>query len=137
MEADIQRKVKATLIVCPATLVQQWIEEIEKHTTNVTTGKKTFPKVIHYKASSNLSAEVLQDLDIAVTSYHEIMKTFPFPNKKNRDEIAADGYQKWWERVKNEIGVVHQVNWYRVVLDEAHNIKNNTVSSSLLPVWMC
>ena len=124
MEADVQRKVKATLIVCPATLVQQWIEEIEKHA-----GKKTFPKVIRYKAAAGLTREVLQDLDIVVTSYHEIMKTFPFPNKADREEITANGYDKWWERVRDTIGVVHQVNWYRVVLDEAHNIKNNTVSS--------
>jgi len=77
-----------------------------------------------------MTREVLQDIDIVVTSYHEVMRTFPYPTKEDRDEIEADGYEKWWHRVKQTIGVVHQVNWYRVVLDEAQSIKNNTVSTS-------
>lgn len=119
---DIDKRVKATLIVCPATLVQQWINEIALHVEN-----GVFRKVISYKSMAKLPIEVVQDMDVVVTSYHEVMKSFPFPNRDDREEIAEIGYERWWQSVLNRLGVLHQIEWFRVVLDEAHLIKNNNV----------
>lgn len=126
LPADINRRVKATLIVVPATVIDQWIDEIRFHAH-----EKTFPKVLHYKASSHIPATILEDLDVVVTSYHEVMKQFPFPDRKERERIVHIGYQRWWKEALEGLGVLHQVSWYRVVLDEAHAIKNNSARTSL------
>ncbi|PVH71787.1 hypothetical protein DL98DRAFT_613085 [Cadophora sp. DSE1049] len=123
---DNRRKVKATLIVGPATIVKQWIEEIEVHVN-----KEVFPKILHYKTSSEMPLAILEDTDIVVTSYNEVMKQFPFPDKEGRLEIARNGYPAWRKGAVENMGLLHQVNWYRVVLDEAQAIKNNSARTSL------
>jgi SNF2 family DNA or RNA helicase len=123
---DIKRRVKATLIVVPATVIDQWLDEIKIHAK-----KETFPKVMRYAKSAHIPLEVLEDLDIVVTSYQEVMKQFPFPDKEDRERIASIGYKNWWKDAERELGPLHQVNWYRVVLDEAQYIKNNTARTSL------
>jgi SNF2 family DNA or RNA helicase len=114
------------LIVVPAGVIDQWLDEIRHHTHN-----HVFPKIIHYKGSSKIPVEVLQDLDIVVTSYNEIMKQFPFPSKEDRHWIQEHGYDKWWATAKEGLGDLHKVVWFRVVLDEAQAIKNNAARTSL------
>lgn len=123
---DIKRKVKATLIVVPATVIDQWLDEIRVHAK-----RETFPKIMRYATVAHIPIEVLEDLDIVVASYQEVMKQFPFPDKEDRDRIARIGYKNWWKDAELKLGPLHQVNWYRVVLDEAQNIKNNTARTSL------
>ncbi|CZS91311.1 related to protein RIS1 [Rhynchosporium graminicola] len=125
-DEDRKRKVKATLIIGPATICSQWIDEIATHVD-----PKVFPKIILYKTSSNLSPGVLEDADIVVASYHTVCSQFPFPNKEGKLEIARDGYQSWHKKAVANMGVLHRVNWYRVVLDEAQSIKNNASRTSL------
>jgi SNF2 family DNA or RNA helicase len=126
---DIKRKVKATLIVVPATVIDQWLDEIRVHAKH-----DTFPKVMRYKSSAGIPVEVLEDLDIVITSYSEVMKQFPFPDKEDREKITrigSPGYKNWWKGAMHELGSLHLVNWYRVVLDEAQAIKNNSARTSL------
>ncbi|KAL2066010.1 hypothetical protein VTL71DRAFT_2081 [Oculimacula yallundae] len=125
-DGDLRRGVKAQLIVGPATICSQWIDEIRVHVQ-----EKIFPKIIYYKAASDLSVAVLEDADIVVASYNTVCRQFPFPDKEGKMEIARDGYQSWSDKAVENMGVLHLVNWYRVVLDEAHNIKNNSSRTSL------
>lgn len=125
-EPDRNRGVKATLIVVPSSVIEQWLDEIRNH-AEVT----CFPKVMRYKASSKIPVEVMRDLDIVVCSYQEVMRQFPFPNQKDRDMIANIGYKKWWKKASKSMGELFGVYWYRVVLDEAHAIKNNCARTSL------
>lgn len=123
---DLQRGTKATLIVVPAGVIDQWLDEIRHHTHN-----HVFPKIIHYKQSGKIPRNILEDLDIVVTSYNEVMKQFPYPDAKARVLIQQMGYQKWWSMAMNEMGDLHHIPWYRVVLDEAQAIKNNSARTSL------
>ncbi|TGO68172.1 hypothetical protein BOTNAR_0029g00400 [Botryotinia narcissicola] len=125
-EEDRKRGVTATLIVVPSSVISQWLEEIRNHVH-----EKAFPKVMQYKASMNIPENVLKDLDIVVTSYTEVMKQFPFPDRKGREDIARYGYKKWWKNAHDQLGDLHKINWRRVVLDEAHAIKNNSARTSL------
>lgn len=125
-DEDKKRKTKATLIVVPSAVILQWMEEIRNHAE-----ASMFPKVMHYKSSSGIDAAVLEDLDIVITSYHEVMRQFPYPDQKERERIAHMGHQKWWAKVQKDMGPLHQVEWYRVVLDESHNIRNNSNRTSL------
>ncbi|ESZ97694.1 hypothetical protein SBOR_1881 [Sclerotinia borealis F-4128] len=124
---DKQRNVKATLIVVPSSVISQWLEEIEIHVNC----KKVFPKVMQYKASMHIPMAVLEDLDIVIASYTEVMKQFPFPDRKGREDIARRGYKSWWKTAHDQLGDLHKINWRRVVLDEAHAIKNNSARTSL------
>jgi SNF2 family DNA or RNA helicase len=123
---DLKRNVKATLIVVPAAVLDQWMDEIEFHTE-----QKVFKKVQRYKTSAQISEAVLQDMDIVVTTYNEVMRQFPYPDKKERLAIETIGYQQWWKQALENVGDLHRVNWYRIVLDEAHAIKNNAARTSL------
>ncbi|TGO88669.1 hypothetical protein BPOR_0148g00020 [Botrytis porri] len=125
-DEDRKRGVTATLIVVPSSVISQWLEEIRNHVH-----EKAFPKVMQYKASMNIPEAVLKDLDIVVTSYTEVMKQFPFPDRKGREDIARYGYKKWWKNAHDQLGDLHKINWRRVVLDEAHAIKNNSARTSL------
>lgn len=123
---DIDRGCKATLIVVPSAVVDQWMDEIRHHAE-----EKSFPKILHYKASKKIPMAILLDLDIVICSYHEIMHQFPFPDKEGRHLIAKMGHKKWWHKAQELLGDLHKVTWYRVVLDEAHAIKNNSGRTSL------
>lgn len=117
---------KATLIVAPASIIGQWMDETRTHVK-----QEVFPKIMQYKSSSRIDMSILQDVDIVFVSYYEVMKQFPFPDKAGRSFIAEHGYDKWWEDAIENMGPLHQINWYRVVLDEAQAIKNNGVRTSL------
>ncbi|KAE8441985.1 hypothetical protein EG329_004111 [Mollisiaceae sp. DMI_Dod_QoI] len=123
---DLARGTKATLIVVPAGVIDQWLDEIRHHTA-----PKAFQKILHYKTSAKVPRNILEDLDIVVTSYNEVMKQFPYPDAKNREKIQAMGYHAWWKVAIKEMGDLHHINWYRVVLDEAQAIKNNSARTSL------
>ncbi|KAH7309256.1 SNF2 family N-terminal domain-containing protein [Rhexocercosporidium sp. MPI-PUGE-AT-0058] len=123
---DIKRKVKATLIVCPSSITKQWVEEIGTHVEGT-----FFPKILHYNTSSEISLAILEDTDIVVTSYSTVMKQFPFPDREGRLEIARNGYPAWCKDALENMGMLHRVNWFRVVLDEAQHIKNNHARTSL------
>jgi SNF2 family DNA or RNA helicase len=94
--------------------------------------ESAFPKIMHYRAKNKIPRAVLEDLDVVVTSYNEVMRQFPFPNHKDRVEIGKMGYNEWWKKVvESQLGDLHSIHWYRVVLDEAQAIKNNSARTSL------
>ncbi|EPE28424.1 P-loop containing nucleoside triphosphate hydrolase [Glarea lozoyensis ATCC 20868] len=126
-ETDIVRGVQATLVVVPAGLVVQWHEEIIKHRES-----GHLKKILMYKSSkSNVSKEILESLDIVICSYQEVMKQFPFPDTQDMIDLARVHPGRWLTRSGEEAGLLHQINWYRVVLDEAHLIKNYYSKTSI------
>ncbi|KAA8566852.1 hypothetical protein EYC84_009951 [Monilinia fructicola] len=52
-------------------------------------------------------------------------------SKGNQAPICATAVEDWIEKQREKQGgVLHNINWYRVVLDEAQNIKNEAVRTS-------
>jgi hypothetical protein len=123
-EEDIRRGITTTLIVVPSSVLHQWKEEIELHCD-------ALPKVIIYKKSYRLTDSILRAMDVVLTTYTEVMKQFPFPDRAAREKISQSGYKSWWNDAVKDIGILHRMNWRRVVLDEAHAIKNNMARTSL------
>lgn len=117
---DIKKKRKATLIVLPASLLGQWEAEIEKHVDS-----NALSKVQIYKKSSNLKLRVIEDCDIVLTTYSGVMRSHNLKMTAADSEVADKiGPEKWREKHSDQMGVLHQIEWYRIVLDEAHVIKN-------------
>lgn len=94
---------RATLLVCPLSTMTNWKEQIKDH----------FPaggalKWTRYHGSErfDIKPNELADNDIVVTTYHIIAKDI-------LDRKRALPY----------------INWFRIVLDEAHTIRNPTAQS--------
>lgn len=88
------------LIVCPMTLLGQWKTEIETH---VQSG--TMSVYVHYGQSRTKDVKSLLQHDVVLTTYG----------------VLSSEYQS--ESTQDE-GVLHSIQWFRVVLDEAHTIKS-------------
>lgn len=98
---DGELKIKATLIVCPVSLIDQWRREIES---------KTEPrlKVLVYHGSRTSNPYDLALYDVIISSY----------------AITASNFQE------NRKGPFAHVKFHRIVLDEAHTIKNKATRAA-------
>uniref|UniRef100_A0A8C9Y6D0 Transcription termination factor 2 n=1 Tax=Sander lucioperca TaxID=283035 RepID=A0A8C9Y6D0_SANLU len=110
---------KGTLIICPASLVHHWKREIDRH---VKTGKLTV--YLYHGPNREKSAKLLADYDVVVTTYSLVSKEIPVQKEDaEKPSKDADGSLR--------SAPLLRVTWARVVLDEAHNIKNPKVQTSM------
>ncbi|KAL8774470.1 MAG: hypothetical protein Q9209_000843 [Squamulea sp. 1 TL-2023] len=122
---------KATLIVCTTSIGHQWEQEIKKHTQ-----KDVFPIIMRQRAGNRVSGMsgahlLLQHADVVVTTYDEVRRSYPkFEPPKHI--VLPEKKRAWWdENYEHMRGILHQVHWYRVVLDEAQAIKNRDSQTSI------
>ncbi|KPI36069.1 DNA repair protein RAD5 [Cyphellophora attinorum] len=129
--APLESTHKATLIVTPAVLQQQWFNELNKHGDP----KHGYLRsVMIYKASQAVAIqnpiEMLSAFDVVITSYHEIVKSYP-KKEYPKHLITARAKEEWWEKhFEENKGLLHRIKWHRIVLDEAQAIKNYTSRTS-------
>jgi SNF2 family DNA or RNA helicase len=119
----------ATLIVAPSSVINQWMSEISIHAE-----ESVFPKIYHYTGNAKMSQAVIESLDIVITSYAVVMRQLPWPEGKEELEDARKlEMDKWLQlsEVQAQMKVLHKISWYRVVLDEAHAIKNHWARTSV------
>ncbi|KAI5955663.1 RAD16 [Candida jiufengensis] len=101
---------KPNLVVGPTVALMQWKNEIEKHTD----GKL---KVLLFHGGNRVNkVKELEGYDVILTSYAVLESSF---RKQNY------GFKRKGNMVK-EKSALHNTEFYRVVLDEAHNIKDRT-----------
>ncbi|BGP56497.1 hypothetical protein JCM8202v2_004118 [Rhodotorula sphaerocarpa] len=122
-------KSKTTLIVCPVSLMSQWKEEIEKKSD----GRL---RVLIYHAAERkklsqidaVAARKLHKYDVVVTSYPTCASDWPNPKKKGKGKASDDEADA--DELSNvaECGALFDPDYpfYRVILDEAHTIKNSS-----------
>lgn len=92
---------KCTLIVAPLALIKQWETEIKERVES----DHAFKICIHHGPQRAKSYKELRKYDIVITTY----QTLSSEHGASNDKIRAGCYG---------------INWYRVILDEAHSIKN-------------
>ncbi|KAJ5177543.1 uncharacterized protein N7500_000242 [Penicillium coprophilum] len=119
-----------TLIIVPRSLVSQWMGQISLHCV-----KKISNDVLeHYSGSRTGQREVvkvMQKKRIVLTTYQEVCSSHPKlkpPVKiKTPEELEA-----WREEEFNRrAGPLHKVKWHRIIIDEAHSIKNKDSATSI------
>jgi len=106
---------RPNLIVCPVSLTSQWKDEIRFWS------KRTFRKIIIYhgpKRPKKISE--LQKADIIITTYGLVGNECL---QKKRSDDDDDFLEK-------PEGPLHRVKYWRIILDEAHGIKNRSTKSA-------
>ncbi|KXS14988.1 hypothetical protein M427DRAFT_123923 [Gonapodya prolifera JEL478] len=104
-----------TLVLTPTVALLQWQAEINRHTAQDTLRICLF----HGSERTNDSKE-LSEYDVVLSTYAIVEQGF----RKERYGVKRKG-----EMVK-EPSALHGVDWYRVILDEAHSIKDRTSSTA-------
>ncbi|OMO95524.1 SNF2-related protein [Corchorus olitorius] len=96
--ANTPRKTKGgTLIICPMALLSQWKDELETHSK-----PESISIFVHYGGEKTNDPRVISEYDVVLTTYGVLTSAY-----------KSDA----------ENSIFHRVDWYRVVLDEAHTIK--------------
>ncbi|KAK3043438.1 hypothetical protein RJ639_002017 [Escallonia herrerae] len=99
-EKKVRSKVRGgTLIVCPMALLSQWNDELETHSK-----PGSVSVCVHYGGVRSNDPEVIAEPDIVLTTYGVLTAAY---------------------KIDGEYSIFHKVDWYRVVLDEAHTIKSS------------
>ncbi|KKY27098.1 putative dna repair protein rad5 [Phaeomoniella chlamydospora] len=120
---------KTTLIVVTPALTEQWIAEFKKHIE-----PKSVPRILKYGAGSRIeSTDLLGDLrgyDCIVTTYQEVMKSYPDQGPPH-SLTTEKAMNEWWKQhFLDNAGPLHKIRFRRVVLDEAQAIKNPSGKTS-------
>nr|XP_044994311.1 transcription termination factor 2 isoform X2 [Jaculus jaculus] len=108
-----------TLIVCPASLIHHWKNEVEKHVNS-----SKLRVYLYHGANRNRHAKVLSTYDIVITTYSLLAKEIPTVKQEGEGPSANLS-------VKGTSAPLLQIVWARVILDEAHNVKNPRVHTSI------
>uniref|UniRef100_A0ACD5ZUR4 Uncharacterized protein n=1 Tax=Avena sativa TaxID=4498 RepID=A0ACD5ZUR4_AVESA len=86
-----------TLIVCPMALLGQWKDELEAHSA-----PEALSVCVYYGGNRNSDLRLMAEHSVVLTTYGVLQAAH-----------KADGRS-----------VFHMIDWYRIVLDEAHTIKS-------------
>ncbi|BGP49538.1 hypothetical protein JCM10450v2_005430 [Rhodotorula kratochvilovae] len=129
----VKIKAKTTLVVCPVALMEQWKSEIAKHTDG------RLRVLIHHGASRTSEGRKLAKYDVVITSYPTLSSEWVDPNpkkakkgKRGGDDSDLDEMGKLGKKgsrvAKEDYGALFDLEhgFYRIILDEAHQIKNRT-----------
>ncbi|KAM7318191.1 hypothetical protein ACRRTK_022928 [Alexandromys fortis] len=108
-----------TLIVCPASLIHHWEKEVKKR---VHSNKLRI--CLYHGPNRSRQARVLSTYDIVITTYSLLAKEIP--TTKQEGEVPGSNLS-----VEGISAPLLQVVWARIILDEAHNVKNPRVQTSI------
>jgi SNF2 family DNA or RNA helicase len=98
---------KGTLVVAPLALIRQWEGEIKDRVEDT----HTLRVCVHHGPQRAKSFKELKKYDVVITTYHTLVS----------EHGSSDGDLK--------VGCFG-INWYRIILDEAHSIKNRNAKAT-------
>lgn len=109
--SDFHERKGPVLVVAPTVAIMQWRNEINKYTPGMNV-------LMWHGAQRERNAKELKSFDVVLTSYQTMERSF-------------SKQEKGWRR-KGELlfepSPLHQTYWHRIVLDEAHNIKERATN---------
>jgi SNF2 family DNA or RNA helicase len=131
------RPTAGTLVVCPASVLRQWANELS---VKVTEGAK-LSVLVYHGGSRTRDPNELAKYDVVVTTYMTVANEVPKENSDvEKNDIEMSGISAGSKRKRlpkkqskakkknkpsnSDGGPLARVKWFRVVLDEAQTIKN-------------
>ncbi|PSR85776.1 SNF2 family N-terminal domain-domain-containing protein [Coniella lustricola] len=114
--------VKTTLLVAPLVLLHQWEREIEHKVKNASSLKTI---ILHGDAKNTIGLEQMLGYDIVLCTYGKLTAEYQTLKAKRQSDVNPS-------RHTNRLLVLHpKAKFHRIILDEAHNIKNRSGIASL------
>jgi transcription termination factor 2 len=101
-----------TLIVLPASLLHQWQGEIKSKFE-----RDSFTVHVYHEANRKKLAFNLEDKDIVFTTYEIVSREMDIFDKEGNPTVQTDS-------------PLAKIKWKRIILDEAHRIKNHVTKAS-------
>ncbi|KAG9242716.1 SNF2 family N-terminal domain-containing protein [Calycina marina] len=101
---------KCTLVVAPLALIRQWEVEIKDKVEN----SHALRVIVHHGPQRTKRFQDLKKYDVVITTYQILVSEFG-GSSKDKDGIKVGCFG---------------LHWYRVVLDEAHTIKNRNAKAT-------
>ncbi|KAJ2554315.1 DNA repair protein rad16 [Coemansia sp. RSA 1933] len=113
---------KPTLVVCPTVALMQWKAEIEMATDDLSVfifyGNDR--RQLENTDGSGVDMEELAKYDVILTTYAVMESGY----RREHSGFRSKGV------LYHEPSLLHSVGWFRLVLDEAHNIKDRSSNSA-------
>ncbi|GAA0169956.1 hypothetical protein LIER_24330 [Lithospermum erythrorhizon] len=143
-----KRPAAGTLVVCPASILQQWSQELHDKVTK----EARLSVLIYHGNTRTKDPHKLAKYDVVLTTYTIVTKEVPkqplvaededynngerscesseFLNNKRKKGLLSEKGKKGRKGVdllafENDCGTLAKVRWSRVILDEAQTIKNH------------
>ncbi|KAJ1292442.1 hypothetical protein BS78_02G391500 [Paspalum vaginatum] len=118
---------RATLIVCPSTILAQWHSEITRHT------RPGSLKVCIYEGARNLDPATIQKIDLTEISTADVVLTTYDVLKEDlsHDFDRHDGdrrFLRFQKRYPVIPTVLTRIHWWRLCLDEAQMVESSRTS---------
>lgn len=98
---------KTTLVVAPLALIRQWEAELKERVTE----SHRMKVLVHHGPQRTKRFEDLRKYDVVITTYQILVSEFSHTTKTHK--VGCFG-----------------LHWYRVILDEAHTIKNRNAKAT-------
>ncbi|TDL15102.1 hypothetical protein BD410DRAFT_796684 [Rickenella mellea] len=125
---------RTTLVLAPASLLQQWFEEVTDKCDPT-----AFRAHIHHGKDKLKTVDEVGKYDVVITTYQTLNMDFPKLKKDNKGQEIDGAVEEADEGSddedpdtrKRQWGVLAKVKWYRVVIDEAQNIRNRSTRISI------
>ncbi|KAF1943560.1 hypothetical protein EJ02DRAFT_130800 [Clathrospora elynae] len=120
---------KTTLIIAPVALMRQWESEIERHIQP----RHKLKVYLYHGNGKNADFARLRQYDVVLTTFGSL--TSEYKQKEDRKESMLHEQEMrdhtFRRKPKDRLALLgHDCFWYRVIIDEAHTIKNRNAKSS-------
>ncbi|XP_041370526.1 transcription termination factor 2-like [Gigantopelta aegis] len=114
----------ATLVICPASLVYQWQKEIEKRCR-----KKLLKVELYHGPNREKNILKLASNDIVLTTYSIVSREAGVTKTDSSEKPVEDDPEQETDgsgdKNPSDKPNILRIAWERVILDEAHSIKNH------------
>ena len=110
-----------TLIVCPLSVIGNWKKQIKDHTLSSKENGVSMSVHVYHGTGKDVLVETLRSTDVVITTYGTMTRECSFPGR-------IPGARP---RLKRPTSPLFATTWLRVVLDEAHVIRNSRADQAL------
>ena len=113
---------KATLIITPNSILQQWMSELARHAPAL--------KVMHYEGTSKTTdnekvlSRMTSNVDVVVTTYHTLAREVYFA------EDPPDRNMRHARKFERKRSPLVKIDWWRICLDEAQMVESGVTAAA-------